>query len=632
MAEVTFADPTTTRTPLHFDVIPPIKQASPIVTTAPTPTREPFNVQQDAPGQLSRPIDYHGQPKNIPDVQQQIREDGANWKTIDIKPNNTATPSPRTSNTTASVMAGTNVVSGNNFAQEQAFEQAAYYGGWALAGFWDGAIEGKNYPNEALRYKREFAEDGAYAIGQKVGDSVRNVGTDIKDNLENLWKDRPRFEIPNIQIPKFNRPEFPDFKIPKIPEFDIPPRPKDKPIPGQPKPTIDEPKEEPLPTPKEIEIPKPIKKKPIRIPKSLRRRLTDLDLSPCGSVSFSIVYTSKLLGFIYDPVINGDRPLYVPCSTEEILSIAQKVYGDIDIAEFSESGGGTGGQSTISMGENSSYTIYYEVGNAINSNGSSPYYGYVYPVYFATPANISVNGLNTKTAIGSILDKLSNTPTATMEVFRISVSNPGGECPIPKPGDPPIPKPDPPPPPDPPEDCDCMAKCCPDIDYRKIQAIIEDAVKKLDVTAAIPLSFQIRHEGDTPQMVIQCAERKSAASGNTPARYDSAKYPITVPHWKGGQSDKPSIPPYKKGNWEGILVLKDNSKITINAQSESECKKVLNAIKPWIKSDMLEGSYFKGGLIVTDEPIKQIQVYPKYGRYFGKGQKNNKPDWRVDFT
>ncbi|MEH2151057.1 hypothetical protein [Nostoc sp.] len=399
MAEVTFADPTTTRTTLHFDVIPPIKQASPIVTTAPIPTREPFNIQQDAPGQLSRPIDYHGQPKNIPDVQQQIREDGANWKTIDIKPNNTATPSPRTSNTTASVMAGTNVVSGNNFAQEQAFEQAAYYGGWALAGFWDGAIEGRNYPNEALRYKREFAEDGAYAIGQKVGDSVRNVGTDIKENLENLWKDRPRFEIPNIQIPKFNRPEFPDFKIPKIPEFNIPPRPTDKPIPGQPKPTIDEPKEKPLPTPKEDEIPKPIKKKPIRIPKSLRRRLTDLDLSPCGSVSFSIVYTSKLLGFIYDPVINGDRPLYVPCSTEEILSIAQKAYGEMDIAQFAESGGGTGSQTTISMGENSSYTVYQGVGNSINYDGSSTYSEYKYPVYFATPANIASQGIWCKQSI-----------------------------------------------------------------------------------------------------------------------------------------------------------------------------------------------------------------------------------------
>jgi hypothetical protein len=71
--------------------------------------------------------------------------------------------------------------------------------------------------------------------------------------------------------------------------------------------------------------------------------------------------------------------------------------------------------------------------------------------------------------------------------------------------------------------------------------------------------------------------------------------------------------------------------VTINAQNEAECTKILNAIKPWIDKKMLEGSYFKGGKITTTEPIKEIQVYPKYGRYFGKGQKNNKPDWRVDF-
>lgn len=131
-------------------------------------------------------------------------------------------------------------------------------------------------------------------------------------------------------------------------------------------------------------------------------------------------------------------------------------------------------------------------------------------------------------------------------------------------------------------------------------------------------------------MVIQCAE-KSAFTETGSAKYDSAKYPITVPHWKGGQNDKPRLPSYKKGNWEGILVLADNSKVTINAQNEAECIKILNAIKPWIDSKMLENSYFKGGKIKTKEPIKETQVYPKYGRYFGKGQKNGKPDWRVDF-
>jgi hypothetical protein len=141
--------------------------------------------------------------------------------------------------------------------------------------------------------------------------------------------------------------------------------------------------------------------------------------------------------------------------------------------------------------------------------------------------------------------------------------------------------------------------------------------------AAIPQSWQIRHEGGKPQLVIHCAEKKEDG------KYGSAMYPITVPHWKGTVKDKPSLPPYKKGNWEGILVLADNTKVTINAANESECTKILNAIKPWIKSEMLKGSYFKGGKINVE--IKPTQVKPMYDRYFKTGQKNNKPDWRVDF-
>lgn len=148
------------------------------------------------------------------------------------------------------------------------------------------------------------------------------------------------------------------------------------------------------------------------------------------------------------------------------------------------------------------------------------------------------------------------------------------------------------------------------------------ARNKEEPIASIPQSWQIRHEGGKPQLVIHCAEKEEDG------KYGSAKYPITVPHWKGKATDKPSLPPYKKGNWEGIIVLADNTKVTINAANEAECTKILNAIKPWIVSAMLKGSYFKGRKINVD--IKQTQVKPMYGRYFKEGQKNNKPDWRVD--
>ncbi|MBN4004750.1 hypothetical protein [Nostoc sp. LPT] len=630
MPQVTYADPTTTRTPLHFDVMPPSKQASPIVNSP--AIRQPFSAQQVSTGQLARPIDYHAQPQNIPSVQEQIRQDGRTWKTIDITPNSSARPRI---NTIQSVIAGTNVVSGNNFAQEQAFEQAAYLLGWSLSGFWDGAIEGKNYPNEQLRLKRDFAEDGAYAIGNKVGDQIRNLGEQGKANLEDLWKNRPHFEIPTIQIPKFDRPGMPDLSIPKIPEFDIPDLPKIK-FPGLPEPRIPEPESKPQPTTKEKDIPTPREPKPKPVPPTPIRKLRELELSPCGSIIFRISYVTKTLGKYF--VTNEDNTgghfeqITVPSSLDEVYGLFSGWYtrtyaNDLDFSlpslkQWIESGGGTGEVRRIDLGNGTAYEAVYGIGNGVYADGNP--YGSGYPKYYASQINIGVEGITTKAAINYLLDSLSFNGR-TPEVYHLDISNPDAkDCPINK-------KVLPEPPPLPPQDCDCAMICCPEIDYRKIQAIIAEEVKKLDVTAAIPLSFQIRHEGDTPQMVIQCAEKKSAASGNQPAKYDSAKYPITVPHWKGGQNDKPTLPPYKKGNWQAILVLADNSKVTINAQNEAECIKILNAIKPWINSKMLEGSYFKGGKITTKEPIKESQVYPKYGRYFSKGQKNGKPDWRVDF-
>lgn len=474
-----------------------------------------------------------------------------------------------------------------------------------------------------------LAQKGFYEAGSGAGLAVKSIPKIIKDSLEKV----PRFEIPKIQVPKFSFPQLPKFDIPKIPEFNPQPKPKEPIQPGQPKPTVPEPQQKPQPESKEKDIPRLKEPAPKPIPKSLIKQLRDLELSPCGSISFGYATVTKVLESRY--VLNDSggyhlERITVPATIEEVYNAWVK-YNVSEgqaptLIEFIESGGGTGQVNTFKINQFTSYDAYYGIGGLINSNQptrSYPFNDIYYPYYSYGSTNIAVKGVNNNLAINAVLDHLSGGYAG--EVYKINVSQiDAKDCPIGKP-----PLLDPPPPP--PEDCDCMAQCCPDIDYRKIQAMIEEAVKKLDVTAAVPLSWQIRHEGDKPQMVIQCAERKSAATAKQPAKYDSAKYPITVPHWKGGQNDKPSLPPYKKGNWEGILVLADNSKVTINAKNEAECIKILNAIKPWIDSNMLEGSYFKGGKITTKEPIKETQVFPQYGRYFEKGQKNSKPDWRVDF-
>jgi hypothetical protein len=358
----------------------------------------------------------------------------------------------------------------------------------------------------------------------------------------------------------------------------------------------------------------------VRVPDKLTQQLRQLELSPCSLASFWVTWCYKVTG--YDDNVGA---IFTQVSLEEVYKVASKI-PDVtryypNVETFADSGGGSGANGNYDLGNDARYEWISGGSGRYNADGSDPY-NTSYPYYTYGSRKVTLRGSNNKASINSILDHLSTTNNGyEPQVYRIDVSTiDAKDCPLGKPQ----PLPDPPPEPE-------EKMCCPEIDYRKIKALIDDAISQVDITAAIPLSFQIRHEGDTPQMVIQCAERKSAATDTKEAKFDSAKYPITVPHWKGGQNDKPYLPPYKKGNWEGILVLADNSKVTINAQNEAECIKILNAIKPWIDKKMLEGSYFKGGKIVTEEPIKNILVYPKYGRYFGKGQKNNKPDWRVDF-
>ena len=622
MVEVTYAEPTT-RTPLHFDVLPPIEQSSPITTT--TPTKQPFTVNQNAPGQLARPSDYHAGPHTMPSVQEQIKNDGATWKTIDVTPETTARPSSRTSNTTQSVLGGTNVVSGNNFAQEQAFEQAAYQGGWALSGFWDGAIEGKNYPNESLRLKRDALEDLSYTFGQKAGNQVREIGKDAKKNLEDLWHNKPNFEIPKIQVPKFSFPQLPEFDIPKIPEFNPQPKPKEPVQPGQPKPTVPEPEQKPQPEPKEKDIPRLKEPAPKPIPKSLIRQLRDLELSPCGSISFGYARATKVLGSRY--VLNDSggyhlERITVPATIEEVYGTWVKYNVESGqtptLEEFIESDGGTGQVNNFKIDQFTSYDAYYGVGGFINSNQPTrpyPFNDIYYPYYSYGSANIAVKGINNNLAINAVLNHLSGGYPG--EVYKINVSQiDAKDCPL-KPvlSDPP---------PLPPKDCDCMAQCCPDIDYRKIQAMIEEAVNKTAV--AIPDSWLIRPENHRPQLIIQFGEIL------TNKKIGSPKYPLTIPHPKPNKPNKAAIPIYKKGNWEIIYVLKDNSKITIHALNEIEGMKILNAAKALVLPDYLNGAYLsKSSKVVTKSPLAEISVTPKMAKYFPDGRKSEKPEWIVKF-
>jgi hypothetical protein len=617
-----------------------------------TPTlTKPANstTDQTAPGQLTVPNRDTGlgKPNNLPERQNSLRNDGQ-YRTVDVTPTNTAKPAPKKQNN--------QLTTGN--AGDAATYEAAYYAGLFIGGVISGALN--NTPQsdsikDAITPEELATTEGGYETGQELRRSVKEAVENGEKLLDNLWRNKPTFEIPQIKIPKFDLPELPNLEPPKFPEFKFP----------------------------EISLPKP---QPIPVPKPKRFKPNPPPFDPkayehCGRMTLRLAFGFSLIGIYFDgEITNSYIYTNIPVGVDTCYNAYKKCNPNAQSKEILLDGvNNTGFVSDLAI-NNTVVKIGYSDPIAVNHDCSRlnpPFGSFSFPVYFITQRTVTVPANAPTGTIAEILSYFT-TSEAYPEVIKVVADSNAASCQFPRP------LVDTPPPPPPEDDC-CRMGCCPkptEIDYRLIKKIVDQTLKeqkfaiqvpiykcefnnktnkwtpKTDTVimevfatsqlqadqlaqlhlenarqaadlclarnteepvAAIPQSWQIRHEGGKPQLVIHCAEKKEDG------KYGSAMYPITVPHWKGGIHDKPPLPAYKKGNWEGILVLADTSKVTINAVNESECTKILNAIKPWINKEMLKDSYFKGGKINIE--IKPTQVKPMYGRYFSTGQKNNKPDW-----
>ena len=141
--------------------------------------------------------------------------------------------------------------------------------------------------------------------------------------------------------------------------------------------------------------------------------------------------------------------------------------------------------------------------------------------------------------------------------------------------------------------------------------------------AAVPDWWQVRVEGKRPQMVFLFAV--DLGNGNL----DYAKYPITIPYPIVKKYQTSPLPPYKKGQYEGMLILNDNSKVFVNAFDEDEANKMLDAAAIIIQPQYLQGSNRKVSQR-KGEQMLQVNVVPKRLEYFSEGTKT-KSDWIVEF-
>lgn len=142
-----------------------------------------------------------------------------------------------------------------------------------------------------------------------------------------------------------------------------------------------------------------------------------------------------------------------------------------------------------------------------------------------------------------------------------------------------------------------------------------------EAIATVPEWWQLRPEGKRKQAVLLFKEKKPDGTiGNDP-------YPITIPHFKF--TAPPSSAPlgdYRKGQVEGILTLKDNSKLIVHCFDQAEAERVINILKGLIDPTFLDGATQKIGKR-NGQPFKEITVTPTRLDYYPSGVRAMKPSF-----
>lgn len=145
-----------------------------------------------------------------------------------------------------------------------------------------------------------------------------------------------------------------------------------------------------------------------------------------------------------------------------------------------------------------------------------------------------------------------------------------------------------------------------------------------ECVAAVPEWWQVRLGADRPQLVVLFAEEMPDG------KLGRSRFAVSIPHYNKPAGFIPPIPRYKKGPWEGILTLSDNSKLIINAATQTEAYRVINALKPLIANEYLKGSFTKIGER-RGQALKVRTVVPRTAKFFATGQKNMIPDFVLSF-
>ena len=154
----------------------------------------------------------------------------------------------------------------------------------------------------------------------------------------------------------------------------------------------------------------------------------------------------------------------------------------------------------------------------------------------------------------------------------------------------------------------------------------ENCLPKDECIAVVPDWWQVRLGANRPQLMVSYAAKFPDGA------WDKAKYVISIPHWKKTkeQTSSTDFPSYRKGQYQGIMVLNDNSKIIVNGFTGEETLRAIDKITAGVVPIFLENAVTKMASR-RGRTLSTVAVYPRSARYFGTGQMNLEPDWILKF-
>jgi hypothetical protein len=162
--------------------------------------------------------------------------------------------------------------------------------------------------------------------------------------------------------------------------------------------------------------------------------------------------------------------------------------------------------------------------------------------------------------------------------------------------------------------------------YDRIFALESQKCDPCHSVAVVPDWWQVRTGADRPQLVIVYANVINGKRGRS-------RWSVMVPHFNTQLKGRRDYPKYKKGSCFATLTLVDNSKLTINAETEQEAERTVKALSSFINPAMLPPDVNNLDIHTgkrKGKALSVVDVEPVTLSYFSTGQRNMMPDWVID--